>query len=127
MEVLKFGADLLVSSGRIGGHVFLTDNSFEWKPVFKFMGAPMSYPIEDVEGYKKEGIRLTLGIKTELEMVQFFTWKGDAIIEAIKERNPDFRMFSSDEVQEHKSNSFWADYWWVIVGIILGVINLCFF
>jgi|GEM_PF-3110177 len=43
MEVLKFGADLLVSSGRIGGHVFLTDNSFEWKPVFKFMGAPMSY------------------------------------------------------------------------------------
>lgn len=127
MEVLKFGADLLAPSGRIGGRVFLTDNSFEWKPIFKFTGAPMSYPIEDVEGYKKEGTRLMLGIKTELEMVHFYTWKGDAIIKGIKERNPNFRMFSSDEVQEHNSNSFWADYWWIIVGIIFGVIKLCFF
>ena len=127
MEKNKFGADLLVSNGRVGGHIFLTDSSFEWKPVMKFMGSPMSYPMEDVIGYKKEGTRLMLGIKTEQEIVQFYTWKGDTIIEGIKKRNPYFRMFSSDEIQEQPSKSFWADYWWIIVAIIVGVIKLYFF
>ena len=127
MEKLKFGADLLVSEGRIGGHVFLSDNSFEWKPALKFTGTPMVYPIEDIIGYKKEGTRLMLGIKTEAEFVQFYTWKGDSIINGIKERNPYFRMFSSDEIQEQTGKSFWANYWWIIIAILFGIIKICFF
>ena len=33
MSDAKFGADLLVEGGRIGGHIIITENEFVWKQV----------------------------------------------------------------------------------------------
>lgn len=95
MNEIKFGAGLL-NNGRQDGHIFLTDTEFIWKPLFGHNN--IQIPIEDIFGYKKFGTTLYLGVNGVEELMSFYVWKGNSIIEAIKERNPQFRQFSKEEL-----------------------------
>lgn len=124
MERKKIGADLLTNYGRIGGHIIISEDNFEWKPVLKFQGSHLSFPISDIESYYKKGSTLILGVRMENDLLEFYTWKGDTIVNTIKQANPNFRMFSTDEVSFSK-RSIW-DYWWLII-IIVAVAYFIFY
>jgi hypothetical protein len=98
----KFGADLCTPNGGIGGHIYVSDTTFLWKPVrFLFIGSGVDnieFPISQLKGYVKSGQKLSIGFKGYSDLVTFYTWKGNSIIETIKSVNPDFHMFASDEV-----------------------------
>ena len=89
----KFGADL----GDVGGHIFIDDSTFTWKPVrFLFFGKGIQdiiVPLQFIEGYKISGLFLYIHIKGEDDMLGFYTFKAKSIIEAIKEGNPYIRMY----------------------------------
>lgn len=100
MTDVKYGADILVNGGRIGGHIIITDNSFTWKPVrFGFIGNVDSivFSLEELEGYIKDGTTLYIGVKGFSDYFAFYTWKGQSIIDAIKNRNHLFRMYATNE------------------------------
>ncbi len=100
MSEVKFGADFLTEGGRIGGHIIITDDKFIWKPVkFGFVGnvQPTEVPINDLEGYIKDGTTLYVGVQGYPEYMAFYTWKGQSIIDAIKSKNPSFRMYATNE------------------------------
>lgn len=115
MNVSKFGADLIIDGTREGGKIVITDTNFFWQPLF---GAVTEIPIEDVEGYKKKGTTLILGFKGLDQLMTFYTWKGQSIIDAISSRNPSFRMYRDEEI--HKSGCLSI----LIVFIIGGVLSL---
>ncbi len=102
MKANKFGADLL-KSGRVGGHIYVDEKLFMWKPVkFLFFGAfteDIVIPIEELEGYKKDGWYLYIGVRGSYDLLPFYTWKGSSIIESIQQYNSDFKMYASNEVR----------------------------
>jgi hypothetical protein len=103
MAEKKFGADLCTSDGGIGGHIFVSDSTFLWKPVrFLFIGSGVKnieFPITQLDGYVKSGLKLSIGFKGYENLLTFYTWKGQSIISAIQNENPDFHMYSSDDVK----------------------------
>lgn len=107
MSEVKFGADFLAEGGRIGGHIIVTDDKFIWKPVkFGFVGNvhPTEVPINDLVGYIKDGTTLYIGAKGYPEYLAFYTWKGQSIIDAIKNKNSSFRMFATNEYSKSSSS-----------------------
>ena len=130
MSEMKFGADYLAEGGRVGGHIIISDDKFIWKPVkFSYIGHvdPVEIPITDVKTYIKKGSTLYLSLAGIQGFVGFYTWKGDKIIDAIKEKNPQFRMMSSDEYSFEKT-SFWQSekFSWIIAAIIAAVLYFIF-
>ena len=115
-EQQKFGADLYGPNGRIGGHIYITESELIWKPVL--WGKAFSFPIQDVAGYVKKGSTLYLSVEGMEEFASFYTWSGQKIIDAIKKRNPNFRMLASNEYTRNSGCSF------VLIGVILSVIGL---
>ena len=103
MAEMKFGADLLTQDGRIGGRILISSETFTWKPVrFLFIGAginDITFPISQLEGYGKKGTTLAIGVKGYHDLLSFYTWKGSSIINAIKEFNPSFGMYDSNEIK----------------------------
>lgn len=76
MSDVKFGADLWVEGGRIGGHIIITENEFIWEPFkFGFVGnvQPTEVPINDLEGYIKDGTTLYIGAEGYPEYMAFYT------------------------------------------------------
>ena len=107
MSEVKFGADSLAEGGRIGGHIIITDDKFIWKPVkFGFLGnvQPTEVPINDLVGYIKDGTTLYIGVEGYPEYMAFYTWKGQSIIDAIKNKNTSFRMFATNEYSKSSSS-----------------------
>ena len=130
MSEMKFGADYLTEDGRIGGHIIISDDKFIWKPVkFGYIGHvdPVEIPITDVKTYIKKGSTLYLKLAGIQDFVSFYSWKGDKIIDAIKERNSEFRMLSSDEYSFGKT-SFWQSekFSWIITAIIAAILYFIF-
>lgn len=130
MSDVKFGADLYPEgSRRIGGHIIITDDKFIWKPVkFLFWGnvPSVEIPINDLVGYIKEGTTLYIGAKYtgvegNPEFMAFYVLKGQSIIDAIKNRNPSFRMFATNEYSMSSSSGS-KDYIWFILAIIVGIL-----
>lgn len=113
MEKNKFGADLCGPDGAIGGHIYVTETEFTWKPVL--WGKSFSFPIEDVIGYVKEGSHLGIQVQGMEEFPTFFTYKGQKIIDAIKEVNPNFRMLASNEYTSRSGCSL------IIIAVILSI------
>lgn len=99
----KFGADLMVENGRVGGLIHVSETTFLWKPVrFLFFGRnipDIEAPISQLEGYTKSDVYISIGLKGYDTLYTFYTWKGASIIAAIEAINPDFHMYSSDEVR----------------------------
>ena len=125
MSDVKFGADLLVEGGRIGGHIIITENEFIWKPVkFGFVGnvQPTEVPINDLVGYIKDGTTLYIGVEGYPEYMAFYTWKGQSIIDAIKNKNPSFRMYATNEYSKSSGSGCMV----VIALIILSSISVSF-
>ena len=130
MNEIKFGADYFGDNGRIGGHIIITDDKFVWKPVrFGYIGHidPVELPITDVLSYIKKGSTLYLELACMTGYTAFYTWKGDKIIDAIKQRNPNFRMLSSDEYTTEEK-SFWQSetFYWILAAIGAGVLYALF-
>lgn len=98
----KFGADYYTPDGRVGGHIYITPNTFKWQPVrFLFIGAGINdieFPLSQLEGYKKDGTTLYIGVKGYSDLFPFYTWKGRSIVDVIRSYNPEFRMYASNEV-----------------------------
>lgn len=121
----KFGADLKIDGNRVEGHIIITDTSFIWKPIFSGLTRKLTgldtieIPIEDVVGYQKGMLSLTLGFAgMSNDLISFYTWKGQSIIDEIKKRNPSFRMYSSEEIVTQRN---WNEIliWIVIIAGIL--------
>lgn len=93
----KFGADLLTSNGRAGGHIIITDKEFTWKPFLVPWLDKMVFPIDELVGYVKNGTTLSIEIAGIDEFPSFYTWKGQSIVDAVKEVNPNFHMLASNE------------------------------
>lgn len=125
MSDVKFGADLLVEGGRIGGHIIITENEFIWEPFkFGFVGnvQPTEVPINDLEGYIKDGTTLYIGAEGYPEYMAFYTWKGQSIIDAIKNKNPSFRMYATNEFSKSSGSGCLV----VIALIVLSSISISF-
>lgn len=124
MSEVKFGADLLVDGQRVGGHIIIDDNKLTWKPVLskltnKLTGiSTFEIPIENVEGYKKSGSKLVLGITGYSEYPCFYTLKSQDIVDTISSMNPAFRMYASNEIEGNRN---WNEIliWIVIIAGIL--------
>lgn len=106
MEKIKYGADLLTESGRIGGHIIITNDKIIWKPVlFKYLG-DTEILISDIEGYTLKGSRLVIGVKGMNDLLEFYTFKGKKIVEILTGVDPNIRMYASNEYVENKGCSF---------------------
>ena len=109
MEKIKYGADLLTETGRIGGHIIITNEKIIWKPVkFGFIGniGDTEIPITDIEGYTLKGTSLAIGVSGMNDLLEFYTFKGKKIAETLTVLNPNIRMYASNEFVEKKGGGF---------------------
>lgn len=96
METQKFGAEL---NGQIGGHIIIDDNMFTWKATKLLFWKPANdiiIPLNQLKGYIKNGLSITIFIKGQINGIGFFTYKGNKIADAIKLRNPEFHLLDSN-------------------------------
>ncbi len=114
MNVVKFGADL----GGEGGHIILTDEYFMWSPV---LGSnTMKMPISDIIGYRKQGLHVVLVFSSLPKAPMFYTWQGDALVRALKMRNPNIEEMTQLKVPATANMM-------VYVGISIGLVVILFF
>lgn len=93
----KYGADLCVPDGGIGGHIVVETGRFKWIPVrFLFIGRGVSdivVSINAIESYGINGSFLYLNIAGYSDTLCFYTFKAKSIVESLKAQNPHLRMF----------------------------------
>lgn len=103
---MKYRSDLYSGGQRIEGHIIVDEQLFIWKPFLPSISKQLlgidvfEVPIADLEGYKQKGKDLVIGIHGLGEYPRFYTKHSKEIIEAIKNTNPLFRMYSTTEITE---------------------------
>lgn len=115
MKNSKFGADL----GGQGGHIILTDSSFIYQTIFG--ETPIIIPVSDIIGYKKRGLHIVIVIAGMETQPLFYTWRGDAIIKALKMRNPQIEERNDYNIPVAANL---MSYILIAFGIILGMLGL---
>lgn len=120
MNNQKFGADLCGPNGTVGGYIYVTDTELIWKPVLT--GKGFSFPIDDLIGYIKDGTHIYLQVEGMDEFAIFYTWKGQSIIDAIKDVNPNFRMLASNEYTEDSGCSLVITVLLIATGSLLALL-----
>ena len=122
---MKYRADLYSNGQRIEGYITVNEHTFVWSPIHPALSRKLfgldtfEVPIVDLEGYQVKSSKIVIGIKGLSEFPRFRCKKYQDLIEEIREYNPQFRAYASNEIE---SIFNWKGLieWGICILIVLG-------